>query len=354
MVEKLLTANGEDFGFSLFARGKYSAELALDGAARFRMGRLTLEGKFNENGALEKKMRRHESADRLSVNLESAGVLPFGCEYLISREFDVSDGFAGHVVNVAALHQGKVGSVELEPLFFSGIPIRAEYQAFGEDGLQTAVLEEGKVLYESAIPLLMLRAFWEDGSVVEYSVGTDLWRHCAGSRIVGCTAEYSLAFEDGELVYRRNVLIYDAETVPEKRPWLFKSLLAWQAGSDRREPEKFEETFQCPGCQVSAAARRKVRHAVRGAKSSLSMTGIAPQVCSDAGHVERPGRSGFEHFDLAEYAAFRLWANRELAKNCGGALTMFPGGENHFSDSTAMRNFSVPPRQLEPAPEEEY
>ncbi|MBQ9502137.1 MAG: hypothetical protein IJU70_08285 [Lentisphaeria bacterium] len=340
------TASGEGFAFSLLSRGRFSARLVLDGQERLCLGRVTLEEKFSETGALEKKLRRHEAADLLSVGLESLHELPFGCEYAIARDLEISDGFADCSCDVKALHFGRVGSLDLGPVIFRGGPCRAAFLTCGGKGFREAELGDGAELYSGKLPLLMISVFWADGSGVEYAVGTDLWRHCAAQNIPDAGSEFTLSFRDGELVYERRVLIYGREAVPEKRPWRFKDLISWRSGGECAAAPAGDVAFSVPGCQVSPASRREVRRRVRSGSGNMVMTGASPCLCGDSSHVERPGREGFLHFDLAEYASFRLWANRHLMKS-GGSLAVRCDEKSIFFNTVAARNLASVPRRLE-------
>lgn len=345
MTDRMKTASGPGFDFFLYARGKNAVQLDLNGIPRLLMGRVTLEEKFSETGALEKKLRRHDSVDMLSIGLESLNVLPFGCEYAISRNFEITDGFAEFADDIAALHHGRVGSLELEPMTFTGSPAAVSFILPGESTFRTVALKEAQELYSGSTPLLMLEVTWADGAVVSYSTGTDLWRHGAAGKIRGASAGFTLAFDGEMLVYERKVLIYSEETEPEKRPWRFKNLLAWRTEKAVTLPET-DASFAVTGCQVNPAARRDVRKKVRSGRGNMLMTGISPRICAEGSHVEKPGKTGYDHFDLAEYVSFRLWANRQLMKN-GGSLVMQPEKENIFINTAAVQNLSSVPRPLE-------
>ena len=351
MTEKVKTARGPGFAFSLFSRGKTAAQLLLDGAPRLLIGRVTLEEKFSETGALEKKLRRHEAADLLSVGLEGMNVLPFGCEYAVSREFEVSDGFADFSEDIAALHFGRVGSLDLETLTFPGDPCSVRFLTAEGKRFREEKLTGDRELYTGPLPLLVVTVSWPGGERVEYAVGTDLWRHCAAQTIPDASSEFTLSFRGGELIYERRVLIYGKEAVPEKRPWRFKNLIAWSSGEPPEAAPPEAEAFSVPGCQVNPASRREVRRRVRSSAGSLVMTGASPCLCDDASHVERPGRDGFRHFDLAEYVSFRLWANRHLMKS-GGSLTVRIDEKNLFCNTVAARALERVPRRLDPEEEE--
>lgn len=351
MTERKHTAAGPGFEFSIYSRGKYAAELLLNGLPKFCLGRVTLEEKFCETGSLEKKLRRHESVDLLSIGLESLNILPFGCEYAIARDFEVTDGFAEYSNDISAMHYGRVGSLELEPLYFLGTPCSVEFLPADKKEFIRFELDGENEIYSSEVPLLMLKVEWKNGDCVEYSVGTDLWRHGAAAEISGATAEFTLNFDGSVLTYERRALIYSAETEPEKRPWRFKNLIAWRSGgfSPAAVPEN---TFSVPGCQVNPAARREVRRKVRSGKGDMAFVNVSPCICQDSGHVERPGRKGFTHFDLAEYVSFRLWANRQLMKS-GGSLVFCPAEKTIFKNTVTMQNLQTVPKSLEMAGENE-
>ena len=164
MIERKKTAAGPGFEFSVFSRGKHAAELLLNGVPKFYLGRMTLEEKFSETGALEKKLRRHESADMLSVGLASLNILPFGCEYAVGREFEVTDGFAEYANDIAALHYGRVGSLDLEPLTFPGKPCRIEFIPADRTAFTCVEPDAEETFYTGSVPLLMLKVCWADGS----------------------------------------------------------------------------------------------------------------------------------------------------------------------------------------------
>ena len=344
MTERKKSASGEDFDLTLFARGKNAVQLSINGNCRFYLGRVTLEEKFSETGSLEKKLRRHDSADMLTVGLESLNILPFGCEYAIARDFEIADGFAVFSEDISAMHFGRVGSLELEPLTFTGTPAEVEYITAGEKKFRKVVLDGEKEIYNSTSPLLLLKVSWADGSAVEYSVGTDYWRHCAAENVKEASSEFTLYFDGKDLVYNRRVLIYSAEAEPEKRPWRFKNLLSWNSGTPSPAPEP-ESSFSVPGCQVDPAARRTVRKKVRSARGNIAMLNASPCICAEAAHVERPGRTGFTHFDLAEYVAFHMWANRQLKKS-GGSLVIKPAEKTIFNQTVTMQNLQRVPRPL--------
>ena len=159
-------------------------------------------------------------------------------------------------------------------------------------------------------------------------------------------------FYSGEnVIYERRVLIYSKEAEPEKRPWRFKNLISWNCGNRTPAPVA-ENSFSVSGCQVNPAARREVRRKVRSGRGDMSMVNASPCICPDSAHLERPRKSGFTHFDLAEYVSFRLWANRQLLKS-GGSRAIYPAEKTIFKNTVAMQNLQIVPQPHEPVGEED-
>ena len=90
-------------------------------------------GKFGELSALPDKFRLHRSEDGCSADVESSGVIPFGCEYRVSREFSLTPGCAVLTSDISAVNFGKVDGIELEPVVFCGGWNSVEFLIFGEE-----------------------------------------------------------------------------------------------------------------------------------------------------------------------------------------------------------------------------
>ena len=320
-------------------------ELSRAGGAEafFRLGRVKC-GKFGELSALPEKFRLHRSEDAAGAELESSGVIPFGCEYRVSRNCRVTCGCVSLTTDIAAVTGGRVDGIELEPPTFRGDLVRAEFLIFGEDKFRSAELPASGILYSGGEVPLMIRAVYADGSRCEMALGADVWRHRAASGIDGAKSEYELAASGNELKLTRRALKYAPEVEPERRPWRFTILIGWDDGS--APAEHSGEGFELPGCAMSAVSRRELRSLVRRSDRPLVWRDVSPSVCGDAAHVSRSGRGELAHFDLEELLAAWRWANRQLGKS-GAHLTLTPMAGGLFADSVILRNLGRPAAKLE-------
>ena len=335
--------NGVVWGFPL--RGKSVLELTRAGGASafFRLGRVKC-GKFGELSMLPEKFRLHRSEDAAEAELESAGVIPFGCEYRVSRDCRVSCGCATLTTDLAAVNGGRVDGMELEPLTFSGEMCRVEYLLFGEKKFRSAGLPAAGTLYSGEEVPLMIRAIYADGLRCEMALGADVWRHRAAFGISGAGSRYELTAAENELKLTRRVLKYMPEVEPERRPWRFTILIGWDFGPV--PPETAGEAFELPGCALSSSSRRALRSMVRRSVASLDWRGVAPMVCGDPAHVSRSGRGELPHFDLEELLAAWRWANRQLGKS-GAGLILMPKAGGIFADSVILNNLGRPAGTLD-------
>lgn len=337
--------NGVVWGFPL--RGKSVLELTCDGGASpfFRLGRVKC-GKFGELSALPEKFRLHRSEDAAEAELESAGVIPFGCEYRVSRDCRVSCGCATLTTDLAAVTGGRVDGMELEPLAFMGNLTQVEFLVFGEKQFRSVELPTAGVLYSGSEVPLMIRVTYADGLRCEMALGADVWRHRAAFGIAGAGSKYELTVAENELKLTRQVLKYAPEVEPERRPWRFNILIGWNSGPVPAKP--VGEAFELPGCAMSSASRRTLRSLVRRSVVSLNWRNVAPSVCGDASHVSRSGRGELPHFDLEELLSAWRWANRQLGKS-GCHFTLTPRTDGLFADSVILNNLGRPAGTLDAA-----
>ena len=326
-------------------RGGNVLELSHAGGASafFRLGRVKC-GKFGELSALSEKFRLHRSEDGAEAELESSGVIPFGCESRVARDCRVTGGCASLVTDLAAVTGGRVDGIELEPLIFSGELRKVEFLIFGEKKFRSAELPASGTLYSGSEVPLMIRAIYADGSRCELSLGADVWRHRAASGIDGAESEYELVAAENELKLTRRVLEYAPEVEPERRPWRFTILIGWDDGT--LPPAPPGEAFELPGCAMSAASRRELRSLVRRSDRPLVWRNVSPSVCVDPAHVSRAGHGELAHFDLEELLAAWRWANRQLGKS-GAHLILTPKAGGLFADSAILRNLGRPAAKLD-------
>ena len=333
--------NGSVWGFPL--RGQSVLELSRSGATFFRLGRVKC-GKFGESSVLPEKFRLHRAEDGAEAELESAGVIPFGCEYRIVRDFRVSCGCASFTTDLAAVTGGRVDGIELEPLIFTGAMTRVEFLLFGEKKFRRVELPAERTLYSGSEVPLMIRVTYADGRRCEMALGGDVWRHRAAFGIDGAESEYELTASADEVKLTRRVLKYAPEVEPERRPWRFTALIGWDDG--QKSPGHSGEAFELPGCAMSATSRRDLRALVRRSAASLDWRDVSPTVCGEAAHVSRSNRGELAHFDLEELLAAWRWANRQLGKS-GLHLTLTPKAGGLFADSVILHNLGRPAGKLD-------
>ena len=346
---------GADFRAGFFPRGRYACSIAVAPEFSLSLGRIAC-GDFGEMSALPRKLRRHDSGDGLSVGIESASVIPFGCEYEVKRAVELSDGFARFTTDVAALNHGVITALEQEPVVFEGAWSQLEFLVWGESGFRRASPEtapERRVLYSGSEPVVLLRFRNAAGDAAEFLLGGDLWRHRSAARLGG-DAHFELTAEGNSATLTRLPVFFDTALHPElkvpKRPWRFTATFAWRRGDAPSASEAAAEEFSISGCALAAANRRLIRGRIRSGTGSLRLAGAAPGFCTDAAHLERPGQGDLEHCDFDELVALRLWGNR---RRRGGKFTVTVaenGGP--FAGSAAAENLAVPPRRLH-FPEEE-
>ena len=340
-VEALDFSGGHDCRITVPADGAGTFRLTVSGIDRLEFGRVVC-GNFSEDSALFDKLRLHSSNDGLEKTWESRSVIPFGCEYQIGRSGEFVSGLGRLTTDVRALGGGRIGDLELEELRFAAPWRKAEFLVNGENAFRTAS-PGNETLYLGAEPLLMLRVTFPDGVETEFAVGNDLWRQRAGAHTPGAHGEFSLVSSSDGLHYRRRVLIRDPEIEPEKRPWRFSALFGWKNANN--PPVEAENRFRLQECMLGSVNRRTLRKQLRTASGSVTLDGIAPRVCLDAAHLERPGRGEIEHFDLEEHLVSYIWGNRQLHRR-NGSFTMIPEPGKIFSDSVIVGNLGNVPEVL--------
>lgn len=324
-----------DFTLEFPGRGKHSIVLKHGKDTILTCGRV-LCGKFSEVGALEKKLRIHPHQDGLSAQIESTNIIPFGCEYEISRDITAASSFARMTCDVRAVNFGRVGSLALGEVRFCNVA-KISYLVYGEEFFRDAVFGTDSVIYSGTEPLVMVTVTTADGITVDFGCGSDIWRLRSAANMPGVSSLFTLKCEDGEVVLTRQPLIYGAETEVEQRPWRFKSIISW---STHEEAESIAgKEFDNAACMLAPAARREFRKNVRRSDSqNLVCTNSAPAICCNASHLEKPEKEKLCHFDLEEYISSYIWANRQLSKK--NNFFAFKFSENLFSHTAALKKLA--------------
>ena len=336
------TTRHDNWQLTAFPAGKNTVELVSGSRCLMQIARGAFAG-FAELSALPEIFRLHRSEDGFSAELESRSVIPFGPEFKVERNIVITHGAASMVTSVAACNRGEVGNITLEPLEFPGPWAKVNYLLFGDDKLHSCKFRENAEIYSGSEIPWYVQVEYHDGSKIEFMTGSDLWRHRSASRMEGVTASFRLADTDGTLVFERQLLIYGEETPVEKRPWQFENLFAWSAPCQKGA----EGTpVAIPGCLASRPVQRALRHAVRSAQSDLVLTDYKAAICTDAAHLDRPGKKVLEHLDLQDLFQLYCWGNRQLAKK-GLALTVAPQDQPLLPGSLLLERLSQRPEQLD-------
>ena len=342
-MEDRYTISDHGVTWAFHARGKQVLELSggADGALSLERAKC---GKFGELSALPDKFRLHRSEDGCCADVESSGVIPFGCEYRVSREFSLTPGCAVLTSDISAVNFGKVDGIELEPVAFCGEWECVEFLIFGEAHCRRIVRGTDGVVYSGDELPLLIRVAFASGRRIEFAVGADVWRHRAAKRFAAASAGFEIAVAANEVRFTRRVLTYAPEAEPERRPWRFTSLIGWSDGVDASPADG--ETLSFAACALDAKVRRELRNAVRRSSTSLAWREVSPRICHEASHVARNGRGDFEHFDLEELVADWRWANRLLRKE-GRSLRLSPDPRSVFAESVILSALGKPLEVLE-------
>lgn len=352
---------GDDFSARMTAEGATAFELDVAGKTRLKIGRVCC-GAFSETNALLQKLRRHTAVDRLSASFEAETVLPFGCEYQISRKVEICDGFADWTLDVRALNYGLIEALSLEELFFCGPWTNVEFLIFGENAFRTVIpgSEKAELYRAEEIPWIV-RLTAADGVRIEFLTGADLWRHRSARHLPGAHCEFALTGNADEIKMERNVLRFDPETSIEKRPWRFSNLIAWEnpgrqlrvapGACDDGSETRIDLAAEKVACLSSSAGRKFMRSTIRRAANNLIFENASPSLCFDAAHLGRPAKKQLEHCDADDFIHFYLWGSRQLAAN-GFSLQMQPAAGSLLADSVCAANLNAPLRPLNDNDEE--
>ena len=342
------TTRHDNWQLTAFPAGKNTVELVSGSRCLMRITRGAFAG-FAELSALPEIFRLHRSEDGFSAELESRSVIPFGSEFKVERNIVITHGAASMVTSVAACNRGEVGNITLETVEFPGPWAKLNYWVWGEKKMHTCKYRENAEFFSGPELPWYVQVEYRDGSKAEFMTASDIWRHRAAAKMEGVTSHFRLADNEGVLTFERAVLIYDKETVIEKRPWQFETLFAWSVPQTEAVAEAVETAI--PGCLASRKAQRAMRQAVRCADSSLRLTDYAVNICKDAAHLDRPGKKELEHLDLQDLFQLYCWGNRQLSRK-ELTLTVAPGDEKLLPDSLILKHLAMAPVLLADEDEE--
>lgn len=271
------------------------------GGTEFTLGGVRL-GMFDETTALIGKERFHESMDGMSISGKTEKTIPFGCEYVIVRNYERAEGILRSAVDVRALNGGAVTDCSLDPLTVCDNVVRAGI--LGDDGKTEWTNQAAGELMPRAVEIELA-----DGTVAELMCGDDLWRHRAAADCGGVSG-WEMTLENGKLTFSRSMIRYPEGVEPSNRSWRWEYALVWGKAA-AAEPGKEAETVDCRGiCFASPAERRRFRDLVRQAKKPLHLVNVEAVLCQEASHTGRARE--LVHQDTGELLSFFIWANRTL------------------------------------------
>lgn len=364
--KKLIQISGSDFAVKLPVAGNMIFELNFGGARLEIAGAVC--GGFGEQTAMTEKFRSHRTDDGLTAVVDSVRVVPFGCEYLIQRKIELTSGHAAFTVDVRAGAGGALRQLELDPVVLRGdwvsIGVRA---ADGAAAVWTELGETPCTVYDSGEPFLSLTAQDRDGRLIDLGCGFDLWRHRSGGAAAGGNARFTIRYEAGQLRVERRILGFSAEAEVSGRLLRLEYFVAWSAApgpavdvpaavvelaslelpsSGRRTAADGSAAAGC--CMMAAAIRRRLLLLVRSAAAGkLTLAGVEPGVCHDAGHLERANQRVLPHWDLPELFTLHCWANRQLSKREDGSFTMATAPDSRLAGTASQRVLARPLDKIE-------
>ena len=343
------SAGTEDWQLKAFPAGKTVLEISNSRSrSLLRINRGEFAG-FSEVSALPEIFRLHHSEDGLSLSLETRSIIPFGSEFQVERDVVITNGCASMTTSVAACNRGEVGNITLETIEFPGPWAKISYRIWGEEKMHCCKYRENAEFYAGSELPWYIQVEYRGGVKAEFITGSDIWRHRAAAKMEGVTSAFRIADNNGTLVLERAVLIYDKETVVEKRPWQFESLFAWSVPCNGEVSEA--APLPIPGCLASRKTQRSLRQSIRKAESSLQLTEYTPQLCTESRHLDRSGKKELEHIDLQDLFQLYCWGNRQLSRK-GMSLTVAPSSNELLPHSLILEHLTTAPKAVAPDEEE--
>ena len=352
------------------ARPAFPFELEQSNLIRFTPGNeVSLEmpgcsfGEINESAALNKRWRRHDYMDGFGLWYEQISEIPFGSEPKISRRFDFSGNRCLVATGIILKNGFPVSEISIDPLIIKGnwqkltlTTFEHESSEFSHQCFDLSTHQEtaSPYLVDSDQPFICCLLENDQGERLEIGSGNDLWRWCATGFSPECTASFSIETTPNAVKITRKPLVFPAER-DIHRNWRFKWYIAWQGAKstpvstdseNREEPALLipgkpfpqghggsfilakpwpqegavshnAQLLQDRACFKSAFTTRVLRKFIRSrlnrtTAEQLSISGVFPNLCDCAAHLERPGKGQLLHFDLADLMEFHFWANRQL------------------------------------------
>lgn len=327
-------------------------------------------GVISECSGITKKIRKHTSIDKLSVSMETKVTLPFGTEPTISRFYEFAFNHCKVTSDIDIRKGINAEKFSIDNLFIPGNWKKAgllKESGGGKLEIEWQTLEEGKIFFESDKTFLSVVFENSDGLLLEIGTGNDLWRWNSASA-AGIKSSFRIKKTDKGVTIDRDVFVWDMESPVPHRNWRFHWYFSWMekdALQKKAQPSKilpFPEKDIIPEkgktaaydfstvnlsdsskvkhngnstkvqCMQASVTQNYMKKIIRSAiqksdKYKISFCNIAPHVCDDPSHLERPGKDTLSHWDIVSILDYALWANRQIIKG-ESQLFITPDSEN--------------------------
>ena len=323
---------------------------------------------LNERDALTEKVIKHDLMDDFGHTVDSKSIIPFGVEPMLSRKFDY------YLKTIRITTDIRLrGKTTLTEFNVDDMRLTGEWSRFA------VITLDAKGDMPNSIPWVdtpsKAGTLWKadkvfsfillesaNGTRLEIGTGFDLWRWNTAPSM-GATGRFTLEKKDnGEIILKRTVLHFDAETEIAGREWRFNWYLSWSTGPFENRENRFDDEInafpptggkaklprnkqkdlafslketQWPEqarisrnanlatspCFHSKMVRNHLRKTIRSiaARADESLENVlildcTPHFCDSCRHLERPKQGNLAHWDIADIITLHFWANRKLHK----------------------------------------
>ena len=324
-----------DFELTLRAGESEFASMSLPGSLSLSMGGLECNT-FGEDGCLINKFKVHSQIDNFGGEAEIFQTIPFGTEFKVQRRFECASNFMRMTLDVDP-GRGAVNELKLEDIIFSG-DLKC-VKIFSVDGNELVLKKsdlksETEIFYDSEFPPCAVQVEDVSGAVAEFGCGNDLWRHRTVELYRNCQANFKVSGCNEEIVFSRTPLKFAEEDAMPKRSFRFKYYVSFaEKTPEGRSAEKITDV---DGCMSSPAVRRNLRESLRKFSGSSLCVNAENFLCSNAAHLERPGKDELLHWSVEDFFELMLWGSKMFAKN--NAELFFGKQKNEvFKELCAMK-----------------
>jgi hypothetical protein len=289
--------------------------------------------------------------------MEMKATLPFGTEPTISRSYEFAFNHCKVTSDIDIRKGVSAEKLSIDSLFIPGDWKKAGLLKAAENGvmeIEWKALENDKIFFESDKTFLAAVFEDSDGFLLEIGTGNDLWRWNSAS-VSGIKSSFKIRITDKGIILDRDVFMWETETPVPPRNWRFHWYFAWQEKNAKTEkaqllkvlpfPEKdiipakgktaaydfstvtlsasskvrYNGTLTKTQCLQDNATQNYLKKIIRSAiqksnKYKISFCNLAPHLCDEPAHLERPGKDTLLHWDIVSILDYALWANRQIIK----------------------------------------